>query len=143
MPAHSPCKMNKTNEIRIAVAAIIDGSRCLVAKRGPGRGPNRALAGLWELVGGKVEPGESDKEALARKIKEKLNVVIRVGRYLGESVFGRIRLVVYACEIVSGKLVAREHEELRWLAPSELAWLDWVPTNIEFLPTVRAVLREL
>lgn len=130
--------MTETKEIRVVAAAVTDNHRVLAAKRGQGR----VLAGCFEFAGGKVEPDETDEVALVREIKEELNVVIRVGRYLGESVHGPIRLVLYVCEIVSGELVALEHEELRWLAEDEFYGdgMEWAPADIPLLSTVPAVL---
>ena len=124
----------------MVAAAITNNRQCLAAKRGQGR----VLARCIGVPGGKVELGETNEVALAREIKEELNVDIRVDRYLGESVLGPIRLVLYVCEIVSRTLVALEHEELRWLAADEFYGdgMVWAPADIPLLSLVQNVLRE-
>ncbi|MDT5100734.1 MAG: 8-oxo-dGTP diphosphatase, partial [Mycobacterium sp.] len=62
------------NQIVVA-GALIAGSALLVAQRE--RPPE--LAGLWELPGGKVAPGESDADGLARELHEELGVLVTVG----------------------------------------------------------------
>jgi 8-oxo-dGTP diphosphatase len=68
------------NQIVVA-GALIAGSALLVAQRG--RPPE--LAGLWELPGGKVAPGESDAAGLARELHEELGVEVAVGGRGGTS----------------------------------------------------------
>lgn len=68
-------------QIVVAGALIVDGT-LLVAQRA--RPPE--LAGLWELPGGKVAAGESDAQALARELREELDVHVRVGACLGADV---------------------------------------------------------
>ena len=69
--------------VRIVVAgALISNGALLVAQRA--RPPE--LAGLWELPGGKVTPGESDAAALARELREELGVDVEVGARLGGDV---------------------------------------------------------
>src|SRR6266545_5054036 len=60
-------------------AAILDGGRLLAAQRGE----PPALAGGWELPGGKVEPGESEEDALVRECREELGVEIALGKRVG------------------------------------------------------------
>ena len=135
--------MTETNEDQVTVvaAAITDGNRVLAGKRSQGR----ALAEHWEYPGGKVEPGETNEVALVREIKEELGVTIRVGRRLGESVLGHIRVVLYVCKLESGSWPeALEHEELRWLTADEIYGNDmvWAPADIPLHSLVRDVIRE-
>ena len=126
----------------VVAAAITDGNRVLAGKRSQGR----ALAEHWEYPGGKVEPGETNEVALVREIDEELGVTIRVVRHLGESVLGRIRVVLYVCKLVSGTWPeALEHEELRWLLADEIYGdgMVWAPADIPLHPLVQNVLREL
>jgi 8-oxo-dGTP diphosphatase len=92
--------------------ALLDGSgRLLVAQR---REPV-ALAGFWELPGGKVDPGETDRDALVRECQEELGVTIelldRVGGDLPIGANGVLR--VWSARVVDGELRAIEHAELR------------------------------
>ncbi len=97
------------------------------------RGPAQRHPGLWELPGGKVEPGESDTAALQRELFEELKVVVRVGDPVGTSVHDypdlKIELVAYHCAITQGRPEPVEHAELRWVALAQLKALHWAPAD--------------
>lgn len=84
-------------EIVVGVVARGDG-RFLVQPRGG----DRAMAGLWELPGGKVEPGEDHAAALAREIAEETGLTVRVGERLAALCHvypeRRVALWAYRCE---------------------------------------------
>ena len=65
--------------IDVVAALLWHGERFLICKRPEGKA--RAL--LWEFVGGKVEKGETDREALVREIREELSTEATTGRFLG------------------------------------------------------------
>ncbi|MFP4183326.1 MAG: Nudix family hydrolase [Halorhodospira sp.] len=121
------------------VAAVIrsEEGRVLVQRRPQGRDHG----GLWEFPGGKVEPGESVPEALARELGEELGIhpwgsakpVIRVPWDYG----GR-RVVLSVLEVTawSGAPVAREGQELAWLTPAEMDGRAWPAAN---RPIIRAL----
>ena len=141
----SPQTMTMTNDgLRTVVAAaIIDDEHQVLAGK---RDKDRVLGGKFEYPGGKVEPGETNEVALVREIKEELGATIRVGRRLGESVLGRIRVVLYVCKLKSGSWpVTLEHEELRWLSADEIYGdgMVWAPADIPLHSLVQDVLREL
>ena len=123
--------------IRVVGAAVIRGDRVLIAKRRPDQHPPDA----WELPGGKVEPGESDREALARELREELGIEVHVGDWLAEATHPYERVVVhlvaYACTLESGEPQAREHAELRWIGADELDGLHWAPADVHLLEAVR------
>lgn len=93
-----------------------------------------ALAGQWELPGGKVEPGETWQEAAHREIDEELDVRIRLGSFVtGPLPDGRWQLsprhviAVWLAQVVHGEPAPREeHDELRWLSPDRLGDVDWL-----------------
>jgi 8-oxo-dGTP diphosphatase len=117
-------------------AAIVDAGRLLAAER---TAPP-ALAGLWEFPGGKVEPGETEQEALARECCEELGVVATVGSLLGELPIPVGTLRVYRCTLVAGTPEAREHAHLRWLAPAELFDVPWIPVDLDLVRRLAAEL---
>jgi len=119
-----------SKEIHVVGAVIVRDGLILCARRGP-RG---ALAGLWEFPGGKVEPDESHREALIREIDEELGCRIEVGDEVATTThaydFATITLSTYWCRIACGTPRPTEHEEVRWVAATDLVALEWAPADI-------------
>ena len=126
-----------SNQIVVAGALIADGA-LLVAQRD--RPP--ALAGLWELPGGKVAAGETDEAALARELKEELGVDVTVGPRLGVDVAlnPTTSLRAYLVSRTGGTLHPNDHRELRWITVGELDDLDWVPADRTWLAELKRAL---
>jgi|SRR5688572_14765842 len=126
------------NQIVVA-GALIAGSALLVAQRE--RPPE--LAGLWELPGGKVAPGESDAAGLARELKEELGVVVTVGDRLGDDVVlsPTMTLRAYRVTQTGGELHPNDHRALRWVTVDELQSLPWVPADRAWLAALTDALR--
>jgi mutator protein MutT len=118
----------------VGVAILHDG-RVLAARRTT----PPALAGRWELPGGKVEPGEDPSAALVREIAEELGCEVRVtGRLAGEQPVGDDHVLRVLCaELVAGEPVPREHDALRWLGPEELDEVAWLDPDRPFLAELR------
>lgn len=117
-------------QINVVGAVIVKNGEILCAQRG-GSG---ALAGMWEFPGGKIEPGETPQEALLREIDEELLCEVLVGDPVETTAhdydFGVVTLTTFYCELVSGTPSLTEHAAVRWLAPADLAALDWAPADI-------------
>lgn len=122
------------------VAAVIERDGLILCAR---RGPGRALPGLWEFPGGKVEAGEGEAEALAREIREELGAAIEVGAFVAEvdHDYGdfKLRLRAYRARLSGGEPSPTEHEELRWLPAARLPELRWAAAD---LPVVAALVAE-
>jgi 8-oxo-dGTP diphosphatase len=115
-------------------AAIFDAAgRLLAAQRD--RPPQ--YAGLWEFPGGKVEPGETPQAALVRECREELGIELEVGGLVGEVAIAIGRLAVYRARLTSGEPVAREHRDLRWLAPAELDDVPWIDADRPLVDKLR------
>ena len=115
--------------IQVVGAAIInDKGELLCAQRGSG-----SLIGKWEFPGGKVEKGETDQVALAREIKEELNIDVEVEDLIGENNYDygdqNINLKVYRCKYVAGEIKDTEHQSLKWMRPEDLETLDWAEAD--------------
>ena len=93
------------------------------------------LAGLWELPGGKVAPGESDAAGLARELLEELGVEVTVGERLGDDVAlnEAMTLRAYRVTQTGGALRPNDHRALRWVTADELDGLPWVPADRAWL----------
>jgi len=126
--------------LHVVGAAIVQQDRCLAARRGP----QMALPGKWEFPGGKVERDEDPRQALARELKEELEIVASIGDLLGRGTAQGgarpIQLDVYAATIVEGVPTALEHDRLRWVNVEELHSLDWAEADIPVLEAVARLL---
>lgn len=121
----------------VVAALIWDGNRFLACQRPP----HKARGVLWEFVGGKVEPGESKKEALVRECREELGVTVDVGE-LFCSVTHRypdltVHLSLYHARIVQGTPQCLEHVQLRWLTVTETDELDFCPADAPILERLK------
>lgn len=108
--------------LHVVAGVIADArGRILLAQRPPGR----ALAGLWEFPGGKVEPGETAHAALVRELREELGIRVVVGAPLiavpqrGQR--GALVLDAYHVARFDGVATGLDGQALAWVAPGELA----------------------
>jgi 8-oxo-dGTP diphosphatase len=104
------------------------------------------LAGGWEFPGGKVEPGEPERAALARECMEELGVRVEVGARVGPDVDiagGRGVLRAFAVRVLDGgppRLL--EHAALRWLGADELDSVPWLPADRPIVAALSVLLGE-
>ncbi|OXM68346.1 MULTISPECIES: NUDIX hydrolase [Amycolatopsis] len=77
---------------------------------------NEPGRGLWSIPGGRVEPGETDSEALVREMREETGLVVRPGALAGHVVRGRYEIYDYVCQVESGFLQAGDDAaDVRWV----------------------------
>lgn len=133
---HARRASNLTAVIVVAGALIAD-TKLLVAQRN--RPPE--LAGLWELPGGKVAPGETDEQALARELHEELGVMVTVGKQVGEDVPLSDTVTLRAYRVSTDDAPhAHDHHAVRWVTAAELEDLPWVPADRAWLVELKAAL---
>ncbi|NED95415.1 NUDIX domain-containing protein [Phytoactinopolyspora alkaliphila] len=128
--------MSPKHQTCVVAAAIVDRldrpARLLAARR---TAPP-ALAGQWELPGGKTEPGEAPADALLRELREELGVRVRLGAQITGPLDGHwplasaLTLRLWWAEIVDGEpMPLQDHDQIRWLEAGR--WLDvaWIPAD--------------
>ena len=116
--------------IHVVGAVITDNGKILCAQRGF----EKALPGLWEFPGGKIEQDETPEEALQREIQEEMHCNIEIGEQVEHTIheydFGIVHLTTFYCQLTKGTPVLTEHMAIEWLKPDELENLEWAPADI-------------
>ena len=92
---------------------------------------------LWEFVGGKVEPGESREQALIRECREELALTVEVGEVYMEvdHVYPdmTVHLTLFHASIGDQEPTMLEHNDIRWLLPSQIPEYDFCPADVDIL----------
>ena len=121
----------------VVAAALVDADgRVLMAQRPEGK----ALAGLWEFPGGKVEPGERPEETLIRELAEELGITVKEP-CLAPLTFAshaypdfHLLMPLYICRRWEGLPQSREAQALRWVRPGTLRDLPMPPADLPLIP---------
>jgi len=121
----------KTIEV---VAAIIfdEQGRIFTTQRGYGEWKD-----WWEFPGGKMEAGETPQQALHREIHEELDAEIEIGPLLRTIDYDypdfHLTMHCFRCTLATDRLTLLEHEAAKWLAPSELHSVRWLPADEQII----------
>lgn len=127
----------------VVAAALVDpDNHVLIARRPAGK----ALAGLWEFPGGKVNAGETPEKALVRELQEELGIEV-CESCLAPFTFAshtyehfHLLMPLYLCRKWEGDIVAREGQELAWVRASRLGKYPMPPADIPLIPMLRDLL---
>lgn len=114
--------------VKVVAAIIIDNNKVFATQRGYGE-----FKDGWEFPGGKIEKGETTKQALIREIQEELDTKIKVNEKIDTVEYDypnfHLSMDCFICEIEKGDLVLKEHEAAKWLSKNELYSVDWLPAD--------------
>jgi 8-oxo-dGTP diphosphatase len=129
-----------TRIVLVSAVALIDpDGRVLLARRPEGK----ALAGLWEFPGGKVDPGETPEAALIRELKEELGIDVAES-CLAPFAFAshgyekfHLLMPLYLCRRWSGTVQGREGQALAWVRPQKLAEYPMPPADKPLVALLR------
>jgi 8-oxo-dGTP diphosphatase len=121
----------------VAAALIVRGGEVLIGQRRS----DQPMASQWEFPGGKIEPGESPEEALARELEEELGIHAVIGPKVTHIRHnyrhgGAVDLQFFTVHEFSGEIENRIYNEVRWARLEDLPAYD-------FLAADRGLIRDL
>ena len=122
--------------IEVVAALIWNENKFMICQRPA----HKARGLLWEFVGGKVELGETKEQALIRECKEELDILLSVGDVFTEVIHEypdiTVQLTLFNATIVEGEPQKLEHNDIRWITPSEISNYEFCPADEEILARI-------
>ncbi len=120
----------------VVAALIWDKDKFMICQR-----PSHKARGLlWEFVGGKVESGETKEQALVRECREELAVTISVGDVFMDVTHEypdlTVHLTLFNATIAEGEPQKLEHNDIKWITPSEIPNYEFCPADVEILESL-------
>jgi len=126
---------------RVTAGLLVREGLVLLALRKAGKHMGRK----WEFPGGKIHPGESPEQCLARELAEELDIEARIGGLVGTARYRNgvvdLEILLYRAEYLSGSFSLREHEALAWVEPARLESYDLADSDRELARQVLAALQ--
>lgn len=123
----------------VVAALIWDKDKFMICQRPA----HKARGLLWEFVGGKVEPGEAKEQALIRECQEELAVTLSIGDVFMDVVHEYpdliVHLTLFNAAILEGIPKKLEHNDIKWITPSEIFNYDFCPADKEILKRILEV----
>lgn len=117
---------------QVTAAVIIEDGRLLVTRRPPGD----PLAGLWELPGGKIEPGETPQQCLTRELAEELSMTAEIGDIVARTVYhydhGSFEMLALKATRLS-EFELRVHDDFAWVPLPQLGEYPLAPADVELV----------
>lgn len=126
----------------VVAALIWDKDKFMICQRPA----HKARGLLWEFVGGKVEPGETKEQALIRECREELAVTIAVGAVFMDVIHEypdlTVHLTLFNASVIEGAPQKLEHNDIKWITPSEISNYEFCPADVEILKKITEVFRD-
>ena len=127
--------------IKLVAAIIIDNGKVFATQRGYGE-----FKDGWEFPGGKIEEGETAREAIVREIREELDTEIQVEELLDTVEYDypkfHLSMDCFICTVKSGDLVLKEHEAAKWLTKETLGSVEWLPADEGLIEKIREYIQK-
>lgn len=127
--------------IKVVAAIIIDSGKVFATQRGYGE-----FKDGWEFPGGKIEEGETAREAIVREIREELDTEIQVEELLDTVEYDYPKFYLsmdcFICTVKSGDLVLKEHEAAKWLTKETLGSVEWLPADEGLIEKIREYIQK-
>ncbi len=134
--------MNKVEPIQVAAGIIVSEGRYLLTRRKAGA----HLGGFWEFPGGKREPGESLEACLRREVREELGVEITdptLFRVICHDYREKsVELHFFRCSILEGQARPLGCDDLRWVAPEDLASIELPPADRPLIEALQSAISD-
>ncbi len=128
--------------IEVVAAIVVDYGKILCAQRGKNK--LNYLSEKFEFPGGKLERDETLEQALAREMREELDMSISVDRLLLtiEHVYPDFKIIMHSfiCYTQSRALLLNEHLQVLWLGVNELDTLDWAAADLPIVEQLKAIM---
>ena len=126
--------------MKLVTAAVLRREATILLAR---RAPKESLAGMWEFPGGKVHPGESVEECLARELREELTIECTIGQRVADSEYhyahGSFRILAYEAQIDSGEITLSVHDRVEWVRVDKLLQYELAPADIPIAAKLQAL----
>ena len=120
-----------TTHTRVVAALIEKDGKYLLAKRLTGA---KEIIGKWEFPGGKVEPGETDEQAIEREIREAFNIEVEATKFLMHNICEyperTVDLRLYKCKYISGEFKLQKHSEYVLVGKDGLFSYELCPADV-------------
>ena len=130
---------NERRKIEVVAAVIIEDGKLFATQRGYGD-----FKDGWEFPGGKMEVGETGEQALARELREELEIKVEVGKLIKTVKYSYpkfdLTMHCYLTKIVEGSPNLLEHEAARWVDKNSIDDVAWLPADLEIIEEVKELL---
>ena len=123
--------------VEVVAALIWKNDKFMICQRPA----HKARGLLWEVVGGKVEPGETKEQALIRECREELAVTLSVCDMFTDIIHEypdlTVHLTLFNATIAEGEPQKLEHADIQWITPSEISNYEFCPADKEILVKIQ------
>ena len=125
--------------MQVSAAIFRRGNQILIAQRAA----DDDCGFMWELPGGKIEPGETIEQCIVREMKEELGIDIRVKDVYAKTIYHvgerSAEFTFFNTEIVDGEIQKNVHDDIRWETRERLLDYEYLPADADI---IRRLVRE-